>query len=80
MLGAGSEEQDYIWMSYDLHDSTLVFEFLQLVLLYDLLLDLLDSHSCVLPSASVYYSVTTLRKFPIELQIVVADLIVSLES
>lgn len=80
LFGAGSQEKNHIWMSDDFHDSTFVLELFQFVLLNNLFLDLFDSNYSVLPSASVNYTITTFWEFPVILQILVVDFIISLED
>jgi hypothetical protein len=63
----------------DLHDSALVLELFELVLLYDFLLDFFDGHRCVLPSASIHYTVATLGQLSVVLQLVEWDLVVLVE-
>ena len=79
-LGAGSEEQDNVRMANDFHHSALVLELLKFVLLDNLSLDLLDSNDCVLPTASVHNTVTSLGQLSIVTQLIERNLVVLDES
>jgi len=67
-------------MSDDLHDSTLILEFFELVLFNNLSFYLFNGDSSMFPSAAIDDTVPALRKFSIKLQVRIVDLIVGFEA
>ena len=75
-LGTSSQEQHNVGMPDDLHDSALILELFQLVLLDDLALDLLDGNNRVLPAAPVHDSITSLGELSVVRDLIEWDLVV----
>ena len=62
-LGTGTEEEDYVRVADNFHNSTLILKLLQLILLNNLLLNLLNRHDSILPLSLINKTIPSFRYF-----------------